>query len=76
MILSDRDIRKALESGKVKIESIQPQMFMHIHASSMDLHLGDTFKLIEETLPSRPWFLTKAEVLGVTPDPAKFSELR
>jgi aminoglycoside 3-N-acetyltransferase len=37
---------------------------------------ADTFKLIEETLPSRPWFLTKAEVLGVTPDPARFSALR
>lgn len=37
---------------------------------------SDTYKLIEETLPKRPWFLTKAEVLGVEPDPAKFSELR
>jgi aminoglycoside 3-N-acetyltransferase len=37
---------------------------------------ADTYRLIEETLPSRPWFLTKAEVLGVTPDPARFSELR
>jgi aminoglycoside 3-N-acetyltransferase len=37
---------------------------------------ADTYGLIEETLPSRPWFLTKAEVLGVTPDPAKFSSLR
>jgi aminoglycoside 3-N-acetyltransferase len=36
----------------------------------------DTYNLIEETLPSRPWFLTKAEVLGVEPDPAKFSALR
>jgi aminoglycoside 3-N-acetyltransferase len=36
----------------------------------------DTYRLIEETLPSRPWFLTKAEVLGVEPDPARFSELR
>lgn len=25
----------------------------------------DTFDLIKETLPSRPWFLTKAEALGV-----------
>jgi aminoglycoside 3-N-acetyltransferase len=37
---------------------------------------SDTYRLIEETLPKRPWFLTKAEVLGVTPDPARFSELR
>lgn len=25
----------------------------------------DTYKLIEETLPKRPWFLTKAESLGI-----------
>ena len=37
---------------------------------------ADTYALIEETLPKRPWFLTKAEVLGVEPDPARFSELR
>jgi aminoglycoside 3-N-acetyltransferase len=37
---------------------------------------ADTYKLIEETLPKRPWFLTKAEVLGVEPDPVKFSALR
>jgi aminoglycoside 3-N-acetyltransferase len=36
----------------------------------------DTYNLIKETLPSRPWFLTKAEVLGVEPDPARFSALR
>jgi hypothetical protein len=36
----------------------------------------ETYALIEETLPKRPWFLTKAEVLGVTPDPVRFSELR
>lgn len=36
----------------------------------------DTYRLIEETLPSRPWFLTKAETMGIEPDPAKFSALR
>jgi dCTP deaminase len=59
MILSDRDIKKALESGRVKIESVRPEMFMHIHASSMDLHLGNTFKLYEHSKfavldPKRP----------------------
>jgi dCTP deaminase len=49
MILSDRDIKKAIESGRVKIESNQPEMFMHIHASSMDLRLGNTFKLYEHS---------------------------
>jgi aminoglycoside 3-N-acetyltransferase len=36
----------------------------------------DTYNLIAETLPKRPWFLTKAEAMGVEPDPAKFSALR
>ena len=36
----------------------------------------DAYNLIAETLPKRPWFLTKAEAMGVEPDPAKFSELR
>ncbi len=49
MILSDRDIKCALESGKVKIESALPRMFEHIHASSMDLHLGNVFKLYEHS---------------------------
>lgn len=49
MILSDRDIRKAIEAGRVKIESDQDAMFYHIHASSMDLRLGNTFKLYEHS---------------------------
>ena len=46
MILSDRDIRQAIVSGHVKIEGQEPH---HIHASSMDLHLGETFKLYEHS---------------------------
>lgn len=49
MILSDRDIKRAIESGRVKIESDQPELFLHIHASSMDLRLGNTFKLYEHS---------------------------
>ncbi|TSC79155.1 MAG: dCTP deaminase [Candidatus Peregrinibacteria bacterium Gr01-1014_25] len=65
MILSDRDIRKAITLGHVKIESDpatplgagqpdlaankDPTMFLHIHASSMDLRLGNTFKLYEHS---------------------------
>jgi dCTP deaminase len=49
MILSDRDIKKAIESGRVKIESRQPELFYHIHASSMDLRLGNVFKLYEHS---------------------------
>jgi len=49
MILSDRDIRAAIASGRVMIESRQPELFRHIHASSMDLHLGNVFKLYEHS---------------------------
>jgi dCTP deaminase len=49
MILSDRDIRKAILSGRVKIEPDRDLALQHIHASSMDLHLGDTFKLYEHS---------------------------
>ncbi len=49
MILSDRDIRKALESGRVKITPAQAGLLPHIHASSMDLHLGNVFKLYEHS---------------------------
>ncbi len=49
MILSDRDIKKAIESGRVKIESNQPELFQYIHASSMDLRLGNVFKVYEHS---------------------------
>ena len=49
MILSDRDIKKALDSGRVKVESPQKELFRHIHASSMDLRLGNIFKLYEHS---------------------------
>ncbi len=49
MILSDRDIKAAIASGRVKIESTQGQLFPHIHASSMDLRLGNTFKVYEHS---------------------------
>lgn len=56
MILSDRDIKAAINAGRVKIEapSILPgsgtmEMFQHIHASSMDLRLGNIFKVYEHS---------------------------
>jgi dCTP deaminase len=49
MILSDRDIKAAINSGRVKIESSQPELFRHIHASSMDLRLGNVFKVYEHS---------------------------
>ena len=57
MILSDRDIKRALQTGRVKIEThapvlgatTHPDLFQYIHASSMDLHLGNVFKLYEHS---------------------------
>lgn len=49
MILSDRDIKAAIQSGRVKITPEQPLESMHIFASSMDLHLGNSFKLYEHS---------------------------
>lgn len=49
MILSDRDIKKAIASGRVKIESNQTELFQYIHASSMDLRLGNVFKVYEHS---------------------------
>jgi dCTP deaminase len=57
MILSDRDIKKAIENGRVRMEApdatgavVDVELSkMHIHASSMDLHLGNTFKLYEHS---------------------------
>ncbi|MDB4978911.1 MAG: deoxycytidine triphosphate deaminase [Candidatus Peribacteria bacterium] len=59
MILSDRDIRKALETGRVKISAPYDEVLSHIFASSMDLRLGNTFKLYEHSKfaildPKRP----------------------
>ena len=49
MILSDRDIKAAIASGRVKIASSRGDSAMHIHASSMDLHLSDVFKIYEHS---------------------------
>ncbi len=57
MILSDRDIKAAVASGRVKLtlpteqsaEATQLEIFSRIHASSMDLRLGHTFKLYEHS---------------------------
>lgn len=49
MILSDRDIRQAIEDGRITVETDQQEMFQHIHASSMDMRLGNVFKLYEHS---------------------------
>ena len=42
MILSDRDIRKQIEARRVVIEPFEPEM---IQPSSVDLHVGDQFRI-------------------------------
>lgn len=84
MILSDRDIKRALQTGRVKIEypaslqtaeqaaGLAPHLLQHIHASSMDLHLGNSFKLYEHSKfavidPRRPeTFTGNMRLINVT----------
>lgn len=49
MILSDRDIKAAIASGRVKVEATVGDLNAHIHASSMDLRLGNVFKVYEHS---------------------------
>ena len=49
MILSDRDIRKAIQSGKIKIDSPDDKFLQNIGPSSLDLRCGSHFKLYEHT---------------------------
>ena len=42
MILSDRDIRAALESGTIVIDPYLPEA---VQPSSVDLHLGNRFRV-------------------------------
>jgi len=44
MILSDRDIKKALESGRIKIEPF-PDFDKQLDACSVDFHLADKFRV-------------------------------
>ena len=58
VILSDRDIRAAIDSGRVQITRSTHSTgsgqagvkgHLHIHASSMDLHLSNVFKIYEHS---------------------------
>ena len=48
MILSDRDIKKAIELGKIKINP-QPDYSCQLGSCSLDLKLGDTFKIFNHS---------------------------
>jgi len=49
MILSDKDIREAIQSGRVKIGAPDEKYFENIGPSSLDLRCGYHFKLYEHT---------------------------
>jgi len=49
MILSDRDIKKAIKDGRVAVISPEGDHEKNIHASSMDLRLGKYFKVYEHS---------------------------
>ncbi len=74
MILCDRDIRDAIAKGRVKIEPSEAEGEWHIHASSMDLRLGNVFKLYEHSAfaildPKAPEsFLGNVRTVTVTDD--------
>ena len=48
MILSDRDIKKALKSGKIKI-SPKPSLSTQLGSCSIDLRLGNTFRVFDHS---------------------------
>ncbi|MCF7846300.1 MAG: dCTP deaminase [Candidatus Peribacteraceae bacterium] len=49
MILSDHDIRDAIKSGRIKIDSPDEKYFDNIGPSSLDLRCGSHFKVYEHT---------------------------
>ncbi len=48
MILSDRDIKTALKSGRIKITP-EPNLAEQLGACSIDLHLGNTFRVFKHS---------------------------
>lgn len=48
MVLSDRDIKKALKTGHIKITPT-PDLSTQLGSCSLDLRLGDTFRVFEHS---------------------------
>lgn len=48
MVLSDRDIKKALKSGRIKI-SPKPDLSLQLGSCSIDLRLGSRFRIFEHS---------------------------
>lgn len=48
MVLSDRDIKKAIKEGRIKI-SPRPDFSSQLGSYSIDLHLGNSFRVFEHS---------------------------
>ncbi|MBI2036721.1 dCTP deaminase [Candidatus Microgenomates bacterium] len=48
MVLSDRDLKKALKSGRIKITP-QPDLATQLGSCSIDLRLGNIFRVFEHS---------------------------
>ncbi len=48
MVLSDRDIKKSLQTGRIKI-SPAPDLSEQLGSCSIDLHLGNTFRIFNRS---------------------------
>lgn len=48
MLLSDRDIRKSLEEGRIRVEPA-PDLTTQLGACSLDFRLGSTFRVFEHS---------------------------
>ncbi|OGE80164.1 MAG: dCTP deaminase [Candidatus Doudnabacteria bacterium RIFCSPHIGHO2_01_FULL_45_18] len=59
MILSDRDIKKALKSGRIKIKPA-PDLKVQLGSCSLDLHLGNNFRVFKQS--SHPFIDLKGPV--------------
>lgn len=64
MILSDRDIRAAIESGRIKIDPL-PDLERQLGSISVDFRLGNTFMVFEHSRfsyidPRRPQSIAEA----------------
>jgi dCTP deaminase len=46
MVLSDRDLKQALKTGKIKITPA-PDLAIQLGSCSIDLRLGNTFRVFE-----------------------------
>lgn len=48
MILSDRDIKKALQEGRIKVTP-KPDLKVQLGSCSLDLHLGNVFRVFKHS---------------------------